>query len=821
MDRPPLLLDSPPFVGRDAELASLVADLERARARSAGAVFVAGEAGVGKTRLVRHAAEEAARRGFTVAEGRAFAVESGVPYAIFADALLPHLRRLDAAALTHLTRGAGRDLAGIFPALFAPPPRGERESPADEKARMFWSFCELLGRLAARQPLLLVLDNLQWADVASIELLHFVARQTHASPSPPPLLVLATYVDADHDSHRALRAMERSLVELGAARVMRLEPLPEEQTAELVRRLFDAPPVVTRSFTTALHRWTRGNPFFVEETLRSLVASGQLRRSGDGAWSGWDAAALVPSRSVRNVVLERVARLDTTARALLDIAAVLGARITLPALRAASDLSDTAVMDALDELRRADLLAEDDGASPGFDFVHPLVRDAVYAALGRARAQAMHERIAAALERMYGDDADAHADELAHHYRNVGAAAAGRAVRYLAAAGRQALERHADRAAVEYLEAAVAAAPLGDSTESLELLESLAKARQRVGEVAGAAALWRRVRDHAAHAGDAHRVATAERRMGLMASAAGDPAGALAHFDAAFSALAGQADAPELTTRLHLARATARQAVGRHDDALADARAALAIAAPLGDPTLLARVHRALLLLHVWTGPASEARAHGARAVALAAASGERTVEWSAHWAMAVHGGLTGDASATAHHLREAERLAEEVRSPVLRLWTADVAIEYHSGIGEWRAALALAAQAIPAARTLGQRTLLPRLLVWTGLVHRGLGDLEQARVLIEEAWSLAGAGVDGGQDAADVHALVPAYTGMAGYLMTAGENARALEVGEAGLAIADRAGYVAWAIYRLLPFVIETALYLEDYDRAARHNAR
>jgi DNA-binding CsgD family transcriptional regulator len=306
-----------------------------------------------------------------------------------------------------------------------------------------------------------------------------------------------------------------------------------------------------------------------------------------------------------------------------------------------------------------------------------------------------------------------------------------------------------------------------------------------------------------------------------MASAAGDPARALAHFDAALAALAGQTDAIELTTRLHLARATAHQAIGRRDDALADARAALAVAAPLGDPTLLARVHRALLLLHIWTGPADEARAHGARAVALAASSGERTVEWSAHWAMAVHGGLTGDAVATAHHLREAERLADEVRSPVLRLWTADVAIEYHSGIGEWPTALALAAQAIPAARALGQRTLLPRLLVWTGLVHRGVGDLEQARVLIEEAWSLTGAGVDGGADAADVHAVVPAYTGMAGYLMTAGENARALEVGEAGLAIADRAGYVAWAIYRLIPFVIETALYLEDYDRAARYNAR
>lgn len=92
--------------------------------------------------------------------------------------------------------------------------------------------------------------------------------------------------------------------------------------------------------------------------------------------------------------------------------------------------------------------------------------------------------------------------------------------------------------------------------------------------------------------------------------------------------------------------------------------------------------------------------------------------------------------------------------------------------------------------------------------------------MLIDEAWSLAG-GESDASTTSDVHATVPVHTGMAGYRMTAGDNAGALAVGEAGLAIADRTGYTAWAVYRLLPFIIETALYLEDYDRAARYNAR
>jgi DNA-binding CsgD family transcriptional regulator len=227
-----------------------------------------------------------------------------------------------------------------------------------------------------------------------------------------------------------------------------------------------------------------------------------------------------------------------------------------------------------------------------------------------------------------------------------------------------------------------------------------------------------------------------------------------------------------------------------------------------------------MLLLHLWTGPVKDARAHGDRAVALAAESGEPLVEWSAHWAMAILGGLTGDAASTAHHVRESEQLADAIHSPVLRLWTDEVAIEYLAGIGEWTQALARAEQAIPAARALGQRTLLTRVLVWTGLIYRGLGDVERTREHIEEAWRLAG-GDSTWERPVDVHTVVPAHTGMAGYLILIGENARALEIGERGLAIADRTGDVAWAIYRLLPFVIENALYRGDYERAARHNAR
>ena len=164
-----------------------------------------------------------------------------------------------------------------------------------------------------------------------------------------------------------------------------------------------------------------------------------------------------------------------------------------------------------------------------------------------------------------------------------------------------------------------------------------------------------------------------------------------------------------------MAKGMCLQGLGRRDESERVVHLALEIAERLGDAALLARVHRALLLLYVWTGPPQLARRHGARAIVLAEQSGQRGVAWSAHWALAMLGGLTASVEDISHHLAEAQRLADELRSPLLRAWTAEVAIEYYAGIGEWEQAVSLAERTMAVARSLGQSTLIPRLLVWLG----------------------------------------------------------------------------------------------------------
>ncbi|HET6760931.1 MAG TPA: ATP-binding protein, partial [Gemmatimonadaceae bacterium] len=206
--------DVAPLVGRSAELALLSRTIDEASKGSGRSVFVVGEGGIGKTRLAAAAAEHAARRGWSVATGRAYPVETGVPYALFSDALSPIVRQLEPATLSVLTRGGAAELGYIFPNLGTP---GDKEralsgaDPSEIKARLLWSFTQFLIRLSSRQPLLIVLENLQWADASSLELLHFVARQIDRQK----IVLLGTYNEAERDSNAFLRSTEQSLLGIG------------------------------------------------------------------------------------------------------------------------------------------------------------------------------------------------------------------------------------------------------------------------------------------------------------------------------------------------------------------------------------------------------------------------------------------------------------------------------------------------------------------------------------------------------------------------------------------------------------------------------
>ena len=810
-----------PLVGRAAELQTLLRALYGAERGSSSTIFLAGDGGIGKTRLAETVVADAARRGWSTAVGRAYPVESGVPYALFSDALLPTLRTVDSATLAVVTRGGEAELARLFPALEirTSAPSLARGDASDIKARLLWNFSQFLGRFSSKRPLLIVLENLQWADASSLELLHFTSRQLTGQH----IVILCSYNEAQRDSNPTLGSTERSLVGLGVASIMRLEPLTRAESDELLASVFDVEPSTMRGFASLLYQRTRGNPFFTEAMLKSLVDSGKLRRHDD-RWSGWDVADLDLPNTVRDAIIARLERLSPAARTVADLAAVLGSRVSYAVLDAVTELGAESLVAAIDELRRERILVDADSPdSVDYDFSHPTLQATLYGELGKARARLLHGRIAMALEQLHGPAADAHADELAVHFSRAGAPElASKAARYLAGAGRSALDRYATREAASYLAAALELLDRNGAAshdDIAPLVEDLARARQRNGEYDAARALLQRALQYAEARDDGARISSIQRRLGLTSFWAGRHDDAFAHYAAGLEAAARVGD-DRLAARIRIAQAGAYQELGRATDALRELEEALAIAERLHNAGMLARIHRALMQLYLFIGRAAEARAHGEHAIRYAGASGERAVEWSAHWGIAVLAGLTGNAHELARHVREATRIAEEVGSPVLIAWTNEVSIEYASGIGDWHSGLALAEQTIPIARAVGTHTLLPRLLVWTGLMHLGRGDLETAESLFQESWKLSGA-AEALQRPHDVHTAVPAHTGMAAYALATGDRKRAIELGEAGVALADQSGYVTWSIHRLIPIIIEAALYLQDFERAQHYGER
>ncbi len=808
-----------PLIGRQRELALLTSALDGARKGKGSVHIVAGEGGVGKTRLSEALRERAAEREFTTVLGRAFPVETGIPYAIFGDGFVPLLRAMPPATLQTMSRGAAAELALLFPTLRTEGTPAPRAGEAAElKPRIFDAFSQLLTRLAAKTPMLVVLENLHWADPSSLDLFHFLARGASAQP----LVLLATYNDAQRESHRSLRNAEQSLLSLGVLARHTLPPLTRAETMQFVLTAFGETAEAIGDFADRVHERTRGNPFFIEEVLKMLLDSGRLRREGD-RWTGWVTEQLALPGNIRDALQVRYDRLSEAAQKVVVVAAVVGAQVPHALLERLAGLDGEALLAVVDELRRERIFEEVEAPEgPAYLFTHPMLQEMLYAELSRARVRALHAEIADGLETMYGARALANAEEIAVHLRRAESPAqAERAVRYLTAAGEIAIERGAHREAVDSLNSALTLLDRAGTTTGLEpVLDLLGRARHRLGDYTGASALWRRAIALAESRGELSRVATLERRLGVAALRVGDFPRALEHYERGLDT-ARRAHDEGAEASLQLARSAVMMEVGDGAEAERAGRKALEIAERLGEPRLLARVHQALQAIAVWRGPPAAAMEHGARALEIAAQIGDHRTAWQAEWTHAYNAGLTGDSAGTGRRISEASRLAEELRSPVLRILTAEVTVEYRSGIGEWDAALALADRSIEEARAFGQKLLLPRLLVWSALVLCGRGEFEKAKVRIDEAWTLSGAdrAEDGGP--INVHLVVPAHVGLAYYHMYRRDYRLALDIAERGLAIADRTGYTVLAVHRLLPLAAEASLWIRDWERSDAYGTR
>jgi DNA-binding CsgD family transcriptional regulator/predicted negative regulator of RcsB-dependent stress response len=456
----------PVLIGRSAIIDSLdqMIDQVEEKSRSSHVALLSGEAGVGKSRLVTEMRAHAVQQGWSVLQGQCFENDRALPYAPLLDLLRNFCAACSVEEIAEAFGPVAPEIIKLLPELRAlipgitPTPLLEPEA---EKRRLFHALSQFYINLIRRQACLVVIEDLHWSDDTSFEFLNYLARRLATQPARS--LLLLTY-----RSDEASPALMHFLAELDRERLAaeyKLPRLTPSEVDEMLRTIFDQARPVRSEFLNAIFALTEGNPFFIEEILRSLMEAGEIFYvEAQGFWDRKPMRELHIPRSVQDAVHHRTERLSQAARQILTMAAVTGQRFDFALLQQLTrsagfdqqEFDEKEILSVIKELISAQLVVEE--SADRFAFRHWLTRQAVYAQLLVRERKAIHQQVAQIMESMYTDPArlEAHLGDLANHFFEAGVWE--KALEYSQRAGEKAQSLYAPRQAVEHFTRAIDAA---------------------------------------------------------------------------------------------------------------------------------------------------------------------------------------------------------------------------------------------------------------------------------------------------------------------------------------------------------------------------
>ena len=378
----------PTLIGREDQLFALEDALLTAHRGESRFVALGGEAGMGKTRLATELAARAQRLGWEVLWGACSEAEFSLPYLPLVEAVGNYLSRQDTDRLADQLGAARRELAQLFPLLGRDEPDAPVGDPTQAKLRLFEAVVGLLSLPARERGLLLIVEDVHWADAATRELLDHIARRLTNTRS----LVLVTYRSDELDRRHPLAPLLQTWRRSRVAELVTLSPLGETEVAEMIAAILDHDEIGPE-FRDLMHARTEGNPFVLEEMLREAIDRGDVFRTADG----WDRRALAEVRipeTVRDTILLRFARLDPAEAEVLQAAAVLGRTFDYATLLAVAGLPDATVQSAL-AIGVAQQMVEEVGSGQAtYRWRHALTQEAIADEIVLPRRQEIHGRAA-------------------------------------------------------------------------------------------------------------------------------------------------------------------------------------------------------------------------------------------------------------------------------------------------------------------------------------------------------------------------------------------------------------------------------------------
>ena len=439
------------FIGRQRELETLTAALEDALEGRGRLVMLVGEPGIGKTRTAQELASRAQDRGVRILWGWCYEQRGAPAYWPWLQALRSYIQQSDPDSLRLMMGLGAADIAEIVPEInlivpdLTPPPTLE---PEEARFRLFDSIVAFLKRAAQSEPLVLVLDDLHWADKPSLLLLEFMIRQIADSR----ILVVGCYRDTELTRQHPL---PDTLAQLSREPIFKRESLrglSHDDSDRFIKESTGTSP--PQELLDTVYDHTEGNPFFTAEVIRLLAEEGEL----DVHLAGLPQAIRIPD-GVREVIGQRLNRLSSHCNQAMTIASVIGREFAFALLRRLDEESpEDRLLEAVDEAVAARLIEEVPGEIDHYRFNHALIQQSLSDEMTTSRRVRLHARIGEALEELYGENIEEHASELAYHFTEAEAAnGPEKMVRYSMLAGERALAAYAHEDAVFHFQRALAA----------------------------------------------------------------------------------------------------------------------------------------------------------------------------------------------------------------------------------------------------------------------------------------------------------------------------------------------------------------------------
>jgi predicted ATPase/class 3 adenylate cyclase len=451
-----------PFVGRSMEFSKLIQSAERARKSAGAMVLIGGEAGIGKTRLTDETAREARRLGLLVLAGHCLEMENAPPYLPIIEQIEHAARIVPPEALRKALGENAPEVAKLVPELrrrFPDISDPVTLPPEQEQHFLIHGVCQYIERAAQVQPMLLIFEDLHWADESTLLLLYHLGQRLHEIG----VLAVGTYRHTEVKPGSPFAAALPNLLRQRLTEEILLKRFTEDHVSALLEgRAGHSPP---QELASLFYFETEGNPFFIEELFHHLHEAGKLF-DDQGRFKP---IAFLPDtevpRGVRLLISQRIQGLSKACQRLLTNAAGIGTNFDISLISRLTDLDEDTLFSALDEAVEANILRDiSSGREVRYNFTHEQIRQTLLAEISTPRRQRLHQRIADTMEQLYGEYVEKYCSEIAYHLYQAGALADGsRTAQYLLLAGERARGASAFEEAIKLFETAETVLPSGDS----------------------------------------------------------------------------------------------------------------------------------------------------------------------------------------------------------------------------------------------------------------------------------------------------------------------------------------------------------------------